>query len=206
MTYRQRETTAPSVEHRRLLESLRRLPEPVAHPVLVAVSGLPGTGKSYFSQRLAEYVSLAMLETDALRKKLSPSPKYSAAENGHLFQCVHELIEELLERRIPVLLDATNLVERHRRRLYSIADRWDAKLVLVLTEAPLELVQKRLSGRAWDDERSDHSDANWEVYKRMRRRVEPIGRSHYVVNTAGEIGPVVDTVVKEITVWMHQGR
>ncbi len=97
-------------------------------------------------------------------------------------------------------------MERHRRRLYDIAERWDAKLVLVLTEAPAELVQNRLSDRARDDERHNHSDADWEVYKRMRRRVEPIGRSHYVVNTAEEIGPVVDTVVKEITVWMHQGR
>ncbi len=81
MTHRQRETNAPSVEQHRLLESLGQLPKPVAYPVLVAVSGLPGTGKSYFSRQLAGYIPLAILETDALRKELFPCPIYSAAEN-----------------------------------------------------------------------------------------------------------------------------
>ncbi|MCZ6891349.1 MAG: AAA family ATPase, partial [Chloroflexi bacterium] len=63
-----------SAEHRRLLESLERLPEPVARPVLMIISGLPGTGKSHFSRRLTERVALAMLETDALRKALFSVP------------------------------------------------------------------------------------------------------------------------------------
>ena len=38
----------------RLREALAELPEPVARPFLIVISGLPGTGKSYFSRRLAE--------------------------------------------------------------------------------------------------------------------------------------------------------
>ncbi|MDP6782725.1 MAG: hypothetical protein QGG56_04015 [Dehalococcoidia bacterium] len=37
-----------------LRESLGTLPEPVANPPLVMVSGLPGTGKSYFCRYLLE--------------------------------------------------------------------------------------------------------------------------------------------------------
>ena len=119
-----------SAEHRRLLESLGCLPEPVARPVLMIISGLPGTGKSHFSRQLTERVPLATLETDALRKALFSVPTYSASESSRLFRLIHALIEELLDRGVPVLLDATNLVEARRRRLYTIADQRDVKLVM----------------------------------------------------------------------------
>ena len=38
-----------------LTDGLGRLPEPVVKPAFVAVSGLPGTGKSYFCSKLAVY-------------------------------------------------------------------------------------------------------------------------------------------------------
>ena len=182
-----------------LRESLGQLPEPVAHPVLVAVSGLPGTGKSYVSQRLLERVPLALLETDALRKALLPSPTYSAEESARLFRLTHELIEELLDEGIPVLLDATNLVESHRERLYNIADQRGVKLVLILVEAPPEVVQDRLAGRKQGNHPQDQSDADWEVYQRMRPSVEPIRRNHFAVDTTRDVGPVVNNVVREIT-------
>ena len=194
-----------SVEHRRLLESLGRLPEPVAHPVLVVVSGLPGTGKSHFSRQLTERVPLAMLETDALRKALFSVPTYSAPESSRLFRLTHALVGELLNGGVPVLLDATNLVEAHRRRLYTIADQRDVKLVLVRMEAPPEVVRERLAGRKQGEQREDHSYADWRVYERMRRSEEPISRGHFTVDTTRDVGPVVDKVVREITVWMHGG-
>ena len=61
----------------RLSESLGQLPEPAAEPALIAVSGLPGTGKSYFCSKLAERLPFVILESDALRKVLCSPPSYS---------------------------------------------------------------------------------------------------------------------------------
>ena len=191
-----------SVEQRRLLESLGHLPEPAAHPILVVISGLPGTGKSHFSRQLTGRVPLAVLETDALRKALFSVPTYNASESSRLFRLTHALIGELLDRGVPVLLDATNLVEAHRRRLYTIADQRDVELVLVRMEAPPEVVQERLAGRKRSEQREDHSDADWSVYERMRRSEEPISRSHFTVDTSKDVGPMVDKVVREIIRWM----
>ena len=130
-----------------LRSSLPNLPEPVAKPFLILVCGLPGTGKSWISHRLGERLALAVLETDALRKTLSPTPAYTHDENGRLFMRTHLLIEELLTKGISVLLDATNLVERYRQYLYSIVDRVNAKLVIVLTTAPRDVVRQRLRNR-----------------------------------------------------------
>src|SRR3990172_5910223 len=101
------ESVALTSDVGRLRDSLGPLPEPVSRPVLVVVSGLPGTGKSYFCQRLAERLPFLILETDALRRRLFSRPSYRPGESQRLFAAVHGLLEELLEQGISVLLDAT---------------------------------------------------------------------------------------------------
>ena len=184
----------------RLAESLKTAPEPMAKPALVVVSGLPGTGKSRFSVSLAERVGFVVLESDALRKVLFPLPDYSTKESTRLFRAIHHLIQRLLNRGVPVILDATTLSEAHREQLYSIAERTGARLVLVEMKAPAELVYSRLeerrSLRKEDD--SVRSDADWDVYQRMEPTVERIRRRHYSVDTSQDISPVMDKIVKEI--------
>lgn len=190
------ESTRLVSDVQRLRESLKGLPEPVAEPVLIIVSGLPGTGKTFFSKGLAERVPLLVLESDALRKALFSLPSHSAGESSQLFRAIHLLIEKLLKDGISLVLDATNLSERFRERLYSIADRINARLVMVLVEAPPEVVRQRLADRAGDPE--GNSDADWSVYCQMRSSVERISRNHYVVDTSRDIAPVIDKVVREI--------
>jgi predicted kinase len=180
-----------------LKKALGGLPEPVAKPALVIVSGLPGTGKSYFSRKLAERLPSAVIESDALRKQLFPTPTYSAEESHRLFNACHRLIEELLGKGVPVILDATNLVEHHREPLYRIARRLGAKLIIVRVEAPRELVRQRLQSRAEGINREDKSDAGWSIYQRMRTRVERISRNYFAVDTSRDITPVIDKIVRE---------
>ncbi len=179
----------------RLTESLGELPELVAGPTFIAVSGLPGTGKSYFCARLAQRLPSLILESDALRKVLFPSPGYSQQESAYLFRTVHLLIERMLKQGASIILDATNLSERYREHLYSIADRLDARLILVRVEAPPELVRERLKTR--QENPGAKSDADWTVYQRLKRTAEKILRNHYVVDTSRDITPVLDKIVKE---------
>lgn len=181
---------------RLMIESLGEMPEPVVKPAFIVVSGLPGTGKSYFCNKLAERLPLMILESDVLRKVLFSPPSYSLAESSRLFRALHRLIEKLLERGIPLILDATNLSERYRERLYSIADRLDARLILVMVEAPPEIVQKRLEDR--QGKGVSTSDADWEVYQRMKPSVQKILRNHYAVDTSRDITPVLGKIEREV--------
>jgi len=181
----------------KLKQVLKELPEPVANPMFVVVSGLPGTGKSYFSRRLQERLPSVIVESDALRKRLIPSPTYSAQESQRLFNACHRLIEEVLSSGISVILDATNLVEQYRERLYHISQRLRVKLIIVQVEAPRELVRQRLQGRPTGIAPEGKSDAGWSVYQRMRTRVERIRRNYFAVDTSRDITPVIDKVVRE---------
>ena len=182
----------------RLTDSLGQLPEPVVKPAFIAVSGLPGTGKSHFCSKLAERLSFVIVESDALRKALFSPPSYSSPESSRLFLALHLLIERLLKKGISLILDATNLSERYRERLYNIADRLDVKLILVRVEAPPQVVYERLKSRQEGAEPESKSDADWGVYQRMKSTVQKICRNHYAVDTSRDITPVLDKIVREV--------
>ena len=181
----------------RLIQSLGQFSDLVAEPAFIAVSGLPGTGKSYFCNKLAQRLPFLILESDALRKVLFPSPSYDSQESSRLFRAVHLLIERLLKKGVSLILDATNLSERYREHLYSIADRLDVKLILVQVEAPPEVVYERL--RARQENTESRSDADWEVYQRMKPSVQKIRRNYYAVDTSRDITPVLDKIMREVS-------
>ena len=133
-----------------------------------------------------------------MRKSLFPSPNYSPQESSRLFQACHLLIERFLKKGIPLILDATNLSERYREHLYNIADRLNIKLILVRVEAPSKVVHKRLEARQKATSPGNKSDADWEVYQRMRLAVQQIRRNHYAVDTSRDITPVLDKIVREV--------
>lgn len=182
----------------RLAGSLSPLLEPEAQPTVIVVSGLPGTGKSYFCRQLAERLPLIILESDALRKKLFPKPTYSAEESAYLFRTIHFLIDDLLKKGMPIILDATNLEEKHRERIYNIAERLNARLIIVRTEAPPELVQKRLKQRMIRENKEDNSDADWAVYQKMKTTVDKINHRHFAVDTSKDITSAIDKIAREV--------
>ncbi|MEE8174282.1 MAG: ATP-binding protein [Dehalococcoidia bacterium] len=179
-------------------QSLGQLPEAAVSPAFVVICGLPGTGKSYFCRRLAERLPFAVLESDALRKALFPSPGYSAEESSCLFRTCHLLIEELLRDGIPLILDATNLSERGRERLYHIASRLGARLIMVGVEAPPSLVRQRLRSRGQDNDPENRSDADWKVYQKMKVSAQRIRRNYFAVDTSRDISPVIDKIARAV--------
>jgi predicted kinase len=183
---------------RRIEECIQPLPPPGGTPALVVVSGLPGSGKSYFCRRLVSHHPIARLESDALRKALFGQPTHSPEESHRLFAACHYVLDQLLGAGIPALLDATNLREVHRRQLYAIADRHGAKLVLVHVRAPAAVVEERLAARARCTDPEDLSDAGPEVYQRMRNLTQPIRQPHIVVDTSADIEPALAAVLRQL--------
>ena len=176
---------------------MSQLPEPMVKPPFIMVSGLPGSGKSYFCRKLQEHLPFPIVESDALRRVLFSSPDYSLRESNRLFQACHLLIEELLREGIPLIFDATNLIESHREHLYRIADQAGAKLIIVRVDAPMELVRQRLENRSSGANSFDSSEADWKVYQKMRASVQKIRRNHFAVDTSRDIAPVINKIVRE---------
>ena len=178
--------------------SLGNLPEPVLKPALIIISGLPGTGKSFLSRKLAARIPSCIIETDAIRKLLWEKPAYNAEESALLFKICHELIYELLKQGITVIFDATNLIEYHRERLYNIGERTNAKIVVVATRVPEHMVKKRLDTRKYPVATTEKSDADWNVYETMKPGMQRIGRNFISADTSGDLTWVINKIIRAI--------
>lgn len=175
------------------------LPQEVAstaHPVLIMMSGLPGSGKSYLSKRLADQLPAVIIEADRVRKTLFPRPTYDAQESALVHRTCQEVMRHLLRKGMCVVFDATNLVEFQREILYSLADRCDAGLLIVRTVAPEQTIRDRLERRREAAEGA--SDADWRVYRRMSRRQQKISRTHLCVDTSDDIDEAVRKVMRAV--------
>ena len=168
-----------------------RMPQ---QPLLVAMCGLPGTGKSYFAAKLIEQVPFLILETDRLRKVLVEHPRYSTQEHRRVFRSCYQLIQYYLINGYSVLFDATNLNEEFRTYLYDIAEATHAPLALVHATAPENTVRRRLKQRKADRHANTYSDAGWLIYTRLAPVEEPVQRDHYALDTSKDISPVLDEV------------
>ncbi len=177
-------------------ERLKNTDETTAWPALIMISGLPATGKSYLARRLAKRLPFVVIETDFVRKCLFSPPTYSAQESTQVFKVCHALINKLLRRGVRVIFDATNLIEFHREKVYRLALRREAKLIIVRTVASEEVVRERLHQRETQRDPEDISDANWRIYRRMAQREEPIGRPHLIIDTSDDIEAAVRKILR----------
>ena len=165
-------------------------------PALLVMVGPPGTGKSHLVRLLAERIPIRVVETDEIRHRIAPHPTYSHQENRKVFHLAHQAIDRLLRQGKNVVFDATNIRESGRRTVYRIAERNGARLLIVRTVAPDEVVAERLLRRRARIDTRDRSEADWEVYARMKAEYEEIGRPHMVVDTSQDLEPAIEEILR----------
>lgn len=167
-------------------------------PALVVMVGPPGTGKSHLVRELARHVPVSIVQTDAVRRTLVTRPEYTPDESRRVFSIAHRRTEWLLREGRNVVFDATNIYEWGRRVLYRIADRAGARLLIVRTVAPDDVIERRLRGRVAGLDPDDRSEAGWDVYASMKAKFEEIERPHLIVDTSLELEPAVQEIARFI--------
>ncbi len=150
-------------------------PEP---PVVVAIGGLQGTGKSTLARALAPDLGRApgalVLRSDEIRKRQHgvapemqlPEAAYDAPANRRVFRAIAAAARAAAAAGQAVIADATFLDPAHRRALARAAGR--ARFVGLWLEAPLPVLEARLTGR-----RGDASDATVAVLRASAGRHRP---------------------------------
>ncbi len=142
-----------------------------APPVVVAVGGLMGTGKTTLARALAPGLGPApgalVLRSDEIRKRHRgvapeqrlPDDAYAAPASAAVFAELHRAVAETAAAGHAVIADATYLDPAHRRAAAAAAGA--APFLGVWLEAPLPLLEARIAAR-----RGDASDATVAVLRR----------------------------------------
>tara|TARA_R110002073_G_scaffold5843_16_gene35678 strand:+ start:400 stop:1968 length:1569 start_codon:yes stop_codon:yes gene_type:complete len=153
----------------RALQYLRPAP-----PVLVAVGGLSGSGKSRLAREIAPHLGAApgarVVRTDAQRKRLAgidlfdrlPPESYTPEASRRTYDACFDEAARALAAGQSVVFDAVSLKPGERAEIEALAGRHKAPFLGLWAEAPLAVRLERVDSR-----RGNVSDAGTEVARRQ---------------------------------------
>jgi adenylylsulfate kinase len=110
----------------------------------VWITGLPASGKSSITQELmnkldALEVPVVVLESDKMRRILTPEPTYSEKEREQIYRAIVLIGELITKSGMNVIFDATANQRGYRDHARSVIRRF----VEVYVDCPLEICMKR---------------------------------------------------------------
>ncbi len=182
--------------YRRVYAQFPPPPPSVGRPILIVISGLPGTGKSTVAVKLATQLPALVVESDFVRKILVSQPAHSTEENALVHTVSRALMWHWLKTGHHVIADSTNLREQHRQWLLSLAEAVHVPALVVQTTAPAAVVQKRLREREIHRGPHDLSDANWAIYEHLARGAEPIETTYLQVDTTCDLDREISQILR----------
>jgi adenylylsulfate kinase len=113
-------------------------------PFAVWITGRPSSGKSTLAQALLKAlkekgVEPAILESDELRKVLTPKPRYDAEEREVFYGSMLHIGVLLIQHGVPVIFDATAHLRRYREQARQRIPRF----VEVFVDCAREICEQR---------------------------------------------------------------
>lgn len=147
---------------------------PGAPPMLIAVGGLSGSGKSRLARALAPFVGAApgarVQRTDVIRKRLmgkDPTVRlgpegYTREMSGRTYGTLYELVRTSLDAGRTTIADAVFAAADERRRIAAVAAEAGVVFRGFWLEAPADVMERRVSER-----KRNASDATVEVVRRQ---------------------------------------
>lgn len=155
-------------------------------PLLIALAGLPGTGKSTLAARLAAVLPGTVLDKDRVRAAVFPPEEveYSNEQDDLVCEMLYQATGFLLAKGRTVILDGRTYLQAGQvERLARFARECPARLVMVMCTCPPEVAQSRLERDAVE---GGHLAGNrdFELYRRLEAAAEAVPYPHLVVDTS----------------------
>ncbi len=126
----------------------------LTRPILIALYGFPGSGKSYLARNLTESVQLAYLNSEKIRTDLFEKPQYSEREDYIVGQLMNYLGDQFLAAGLGIVYDANAKSRRDRRAQRELAKKHKADYLLLW----LQIDQETAFGRTQKRDRRTVDD------------------------------------------------
>ncbi len=143
--------------------------------MIIAVFGLPGSGKSFFAKALANRINAHYESSDSIRKKLYPNPTYNDREKEEVYRELYNLAYDYLHRRQPLVLDATFFKKEIREQFNREASSVDCEIAWIEIRADDDLIRSRLLHPRED------SDADYSVHSLIKDSFQEMHLPHLIL-------------------------
>lgn len=147
--------------------------------MIVIVFGLPGSGKSFFACRFAAMINADYIHSDRVRKKLFISRTYLLQEKLAVYNEMLAQMKEVVKQNKNLLLDATFYNNDIRKKFLDKA-KGVASIFFIEVKAEQSIIRKRLQEKRVD------SEADFEVYKKIKKQWEPLHEEHLILQSTND--------------------
>jgi predicted kinase len=147
--------------------------------MVVIVFGLPGSGKSFFASRLASMINAYYIKSDRVRKEMLKKRNYSVKEKLSVYNAMLSQLIEAKKQNKNIVVDATFYKNEIRRNFINKAPANDSILFIEVI-ADESLIRERLKKTRED------SEADFEVYKKIKEEWEQMDEPHLVLKSTDE--------------------
>ena len=130
--------------------------------------GLPGSGKSFFAERLASAIGATYFSSDRERIRLGGRGKYTSGDKLLVYEELTRLAKEQLNQGSSVVVDATFYLQKARDLFARLGEQQGVSTHYFYITASEEVIRERLlQARA-------ESEADYSVYRKIKKEFEPL--------------------------------
>lgn len=162
--------------------------------MIVIVFGLPGSGKSYFAERLAAKMDCEYVNSDRLRKEMFSTRTYSAEEKNEVYTRMQSAMRNALLQKKDIVIDATFHRDKTRKAFLAAAGE-KGKVAFIEIIANEQTVRERLK------KSRPHSEADFEVYQLIRQQWEPLDDRHLTLESTDHN---IEYMLQKAAVYLQQ--
>lgn len=152
----------------------------MAFPTVIAVFGLPGSGKSFFARHLAEHLQAAYFNTDLIRNQLQKRGQYQPSDKQAVYAYLFDQLQQALRQDQKVVVDGTFFRQALRQQLVAAAGAEGGIVRWIEVQASPTLVHERLARTRTD------SEADWTVYELVKAQFEPLDSPHLILHSTND--------------------
>ena len=191
----------------------KQFADDLGRPLLIAVSGRSGTGKSTLAEAVARRLGMTHLQTDAIRQELlgGHSHKlgygefdYDSNSRNLTYQAMMRRADALLAQGRSAVVDGTFLRSTWRNLVLEAADRHNAQTHWFHCDCPEELALQRILTRA--QQQGVLSAASKETFEQQGREEEAWGDlPKHTIDTSAPVPLLANAAFAEIRASYLQG-
>ena len=129
---------------------------------LYLMLGHPGSGKSYFAQRLAREIGAVRFNSDRMRHHLfnNSHEHHSRADHEHIINAINCAAISVLQSGYSIIYDINNNFVSDRKAYAALSKEYGACTIIIWVKTPLEVATERGASRPLSQEHI-RIDSTW---------------------------------------------